>query len=208
MSLDLKRLLPKFRLALIVLPALLLLNCSPVKRTVTANLQTASTTEQQVSIEREVVTDSAATISARDVRRDRIDTSTTTEQASDEEVVTTTREYDTDKPVDPATGTPPLKRETTQTRRKVDAGRQEQTTSRTTDQQHDVTADVTKEQTVGTTVQGNSQHRGDTVTEVKTTEKRGLNTIQKVLCAIGGLTILVGLAWVAIKLKKRFYKPF
>ncbi len=140
----------------------------------TASQQTESNTEQQV-VEVEV-------------EHEALDVLTITEQASDEEVITTEREYDTEKPIDAATGTPPLKRESTQIRRKVDAGRQEQTVQQVADRQRDVT-----EQTV-------TQKQEDVT--VETTEKRGLNPVQKTLCAIGALAIVAGLAWLIWKLKR------
>ena len=76
-----------------------------------ANKHSASETETSNTESLEAVGD----------RHEQTDTETTTELTSNEEVTTTVREYDTDKPTDPVTGTPPLKRETTQTRRKTDA---------------------------------------------------------------------------------------
>lgn len=174
-----KRLSRGFLPALIAVSALCLWSCSTTKRATTASLQTESNVEQQV-IEREI-------------EHERLDVSTVTEQATDEEVVTTEREYDTTRPTDPATGTPPLKRETTQTRHKVDAGRQEQTVAQTADRQQDVTEQVV------------TQSRDDI--EVETNEKRGLNATQKILCSIGSLALLAALVWLALKLK-RLYKPF
>lgn len=147
-------------------------------------------------------TDSTAANSSRDVRHDALNTSTTTEQVSDEEVVTTVREYDTDKPTDAATGTPPLKREITQSRRKADAGRQTQTTGQTTDQQRETAGQVNKQQTDKTALQENSQQQDNAAAQVETTEKRGLNTWQRVLCTLGGLVILGALVWLGWKLKR------
>lgn len=147
-------------------------------------------------------TDSTAVSSSRDVRYDALDTSTTTEQVSDEEFVTTVREYDTDKPTDAATGTPPLKREITQSRRKADAGRQTQTTGQTTDQRRETAGQVNKQQAEKTALQENSQQQDNAAAQVETTEKRGLNAWQRVLCTLGGLVILGALVWLGWKLKR------
>jgi hypothetical protein len=138
-----------------LLVLLLTPGCSPMKRAMKVSEQMAGN----------------AGIVVSEVQHDRIDTSTTTEAASDEEIVTTRREYDTDKPIDPATGTPPLKRETTQTRRKVEAERETQTTGQTTDRQLDVV----------------EQQQAEVVVQADTAEKRGENIIQRVLIAIGVL---------------------
>lgn len=178
-----------------------------MRKTTAARQQTESKTERHTALEREAKTDSTATMSATETRHDKLNTETTTEQASDEEIVTTVREYDTDKPTDANTGTPPLKREVTQTRRKADAGRQTQTTGQTTDQRREEAGQVNKQQTDKTVLQENSQQQEDTATRADTTEKRGLNTWQRVLCTLGGLVILGALVWLGWKLK-RIYKPF
>lgn len=192
----------KFLFALMLPTALFLGSCSTTKKATAARQRQESKTEQHTALDREVKTDSIAASSSRDVRHDALDTSTTTEQVSDEEVVTTVREYDTDKPTDAATGTPPLKREITQSRRKADAGRQTQTTGQTTDQQRETAGQVNKQQTDKTALQENSQQQDNAAAQVETTEKRGLNTWQRVLCTLGGLVILGALVWLGWKLKR------
>lgn len=142
-----------------------------MRRVATTNRQTENSSERQV-IE-------------RDTEHERLDVSTITEQASDEEVITVEREYDTTLPTDPTTGTPPLKRETTQTRRKADAGRQEQTVGQTADRQRDVA--------------GQDATQSRDVVAVETDEKRGLNTLQEVLLYIGAFAVLLGAVWLASK---------
>ncbi len=159
---------------LLTISVLCLCGCGATRKATTANLQTESNVEQQV-VEREV-------------EHETLDISTVTEQASDEEVITTEREYDTTQPIDPATGTPPLKREVTQTRRKMDAGRQEQTVQQTANRQQDVTEQVS------------TQSRDDVVIEA--TEKRGMNSLQKTLYIIGALAVLAGFVWLVLKLKR------
>ncbi len=117
---------------------------------------------------------------------EQVDVSIVTETTGDEEVVTISREFDTDKPVDPATGTPPLKRETTQTRRKVETEHQTQTAGQIVDLQRDVV----------------EQHRDNATVQIEATEKRGLNDAQRTLCIIGSLALLVGIAWLVWKLKR------
>lgn len=185
-----------------LLTVLFLGSCSTTRKTTSATQQTASEAKQHTVLDQQIKTDSTAATSSRDVRRDVLDTSTTTEQVSDEEVTTTVREYDTDKPTDAATGTPPLKREITQSRRKADAGRQTQTTGQTTDQQRETAGQVNKQQSETTTLQNDSQQQENAAAQVETTEKRGLNTWQRVLCTLGGLVILGALVWLGWKLKR------
>lgn len=192
----------KFLCALTLPTVLFLGSCSTTKKVTAASQRQEDKTEQHTELNREVKTDSTAASSSRDVLHDVLNTSTTTEQVSDEEITTTVREYDTDKPTDAATGTPPLKREITQSRRKADAGRQTQTTGQTTDQQRETAGQVNKQQTDKTDLQENSQQQDNAAAQVETTEKRGLNTWQRILCTLGGLVILGALVWLGWKLKR------
>lgn len=199
---DWRKLSVKFRFALILLSVLFLGSCSATKKATSESRQAESKTEQYTKLNREIRTDSTAASSSRDVLHDVLNTSTTTEQVSDEEITTTVREYDTDKPTNAATGTPPLKREITQSRRKADAGRQTQTTGQTTDQQRETAGQVNKQQTDKTDLQENSQQQDNAAAQVETTEKRGLNTWQRILCTLGGLVILGTLVWLGWKIKR------
>ena len=192
----------RYLAALLLTSALCLANCSPTKKATTASQQTTNSSERQTASERKVVTDGAAAVSLQDVLHGQTDTSTITEQASGEEVVTTERVYDTDKPVDPATGTPPLKRETTQTRRKADAGWQTQTISQSVDRQLSATGQAAERQVDNIASQESSRHSGDTTTQVETVERRGLNGLQKTLCIVGALALLAGVVWLILKLKR------
>lgn len=75
---------------------------------------TESNLEHAADYEEETETSSTESLEAIGDRHEQTDTETTTELSSNEEVTTTVREYDTEKPTDPVTGTPPLKREITQ----------------------------------------------------------------------------------------------
>lgn len=165
--------------------------------------QVASNTEQQLNVKQQTQTDSTANTSASDNRHAKLNTETTTEQTSDEEVITTVKEYDTSQPTDATTGTPPLKKETTQTRRKADTGKQKQTAEQTTDHTRETASQAHKEQATSTDLQAQKQQRSDADTLTTTDEKRGLNTFQQILCAIGLLVIVGVLVWLGWKLKRR-----
>jgi hypothetical protein len=120
-------------------------------------------------------------------------------------VTITTREYDTDKPVDPITGTPPLKRETTETRRRTDTARLEYAATQTVDRHRDSTGQISTSRRDSTGIRANVRGQEDLTARIETREKRGLNTAQRVsLVVIGALTILAGLVWLGRKLLKRF----
>ncbi len=202
MLINFAKLSKKYPLALFLSSALLLGSCSPMKKMMSGKEQAASKTNQSTAIDRKIKTDSIVTMLATDTRHDKIGTETTTEQVSNEEVVTIMREYDTDKLTDTSTGTPPLKREISQTRRKTDAGRQARTTGQATDQHRKIAGQVNKQQTDKTNLQQQNQQQDDTSARVNTGEKRGLNTMQQLLCTLGGLFILGALVWLGWKFKR------
>lgn len=101
------------------------------------------------------------------------------EQERNEEVITVTTEYDTSLPVDPTTGTPPVKVRTTQVRRTATKARlEEKTESAETETQ------VSSRETVG---------HSESEAVVETTSRHGMNGVQRILCTFGLLTI-VGIA--------------
>ncbi|MEG1673220.1 MAG: hypothetical protein RR298_06850 [Alistipes sp.] len=175
-----------------------------MKKVTSSWQQKASDTEQLLNIEQQTKTDSTANTSASDKRQFKLKEESTTEQTSDEEVVTTIKEYDTSQPTDATTGTPPLKKETTQRRRKADTGKQKQTAEQTTDHQQQTAGQTTKEQATNTALQAQQQQHSDADIQVKTDEKRGLNTFQQILCGLGLLVIVGALIWLGWKLKRRF----
>ena len=135
-------------------------------------------------------------------RHEHTDIETTTELSSNEEVTTTVREYDTEKPIDPVTGMPPLKRETTQTRRKTDAGRQTQIAGQTIDEHRELSGESSSWEYTKTELQETSRESMHINTDTETRERRGLNALQRLLCTLGGLTVAAGIVWLAWKLKR------
>ncbi len=187
-----------------VLTVLFLASCSPTRRAVTTNSTATRQVDGRITLEQESVGSGAATITTIDSLIIRQASSTKTELSSDEEITTTTREYDTTLPVDPATGTPPLMRETTQTRRRVDAGRQEQTATQDVDRRQEGTGQAIEQRVERTDMRGDFRTQANVAASVEAAEKRGLTTTQRVLCIIGALAILVGLVWLGRKLLKRY----
>lgn len=104
---------------------------------------------------------------------------TSAEQERNEEIITVMTEYDTSLPVDPTTGTPPVKVRTTQVRRTTTKALQEtKTESAETETQ------VSSRETVG---------HSESEAVVETTSRHGMNGVQRILCSIGLLAI-VGIA--------------
>lgn len=106
-----------------------------------------------------------------------------------EEITTVTREYDTTQPADTLTGKPPLKKETTQTRRKKTQGMQNSSTNTQTQAQT----------SVSTQVQTETQAQTQTRTQVDT----GLTGWQRLLCWSGGITLLLVTCSIVYNIKKK-----
>ena len=98
-------------------------------------------------------------------------TQTAAEQVRGEEVITMTTVYDTSQPADSKTGTPPVKVHTTQVRRTAAKARQETSAESRQEQVR------TERQTIIEQTQ--------TKTGVETKIRRGMNGMQRILCAIG-----------------------
>jgi hypothetical protein len=167
-----------------------------IRSTTTSNLEHAADYGEETE------TSNTESLEAVGDRHEQTDTETTTELTSNEEVTTTVREYDTDKPTDPVTGTPPLKRETTQTRRKTDAGRQTQTTGQTIDEHRELSGESSSREAAKTELQTTSGESTHTDTDTETHERRGLNPLQRLLCTLGGIAVAAGVVWLVWKLKR------
>lgn len=128
----------------------------------------------------ETVSRDTATTESTAATTDRTEqTQTATEQERDEEVITVTTIYDTSQPVDPATGTPPVKVHTMQMRCNTTKTRQEaKIESRETEMQ------IADKETI--------EHAKRNAA-VETTNRRSMNGIQRLLCTFG-LLVIVGIA--------------
>lgn len=98
-------------------------------------------------------------------------------------------EYDTEKPVDPSTGKPPIKKESdlkVNNQKKVDEKE---------------TIETKKDSVSQITSSDNSQIKEKTVIDTKEVAKAGLKTWQKVLMAVGCLTLIGLIIFLIIKFK-------
>lgn len=117
-----------------------------------------------------------------------------------------TEEYDTTQPVDSATGTPPLKSriiEKRNQRTQTQTAATQNTRTKQTDHRQS-TMHHTEQDTA--TATETAQCHTDTQTD--TQQHTGLNWWQTTLCTIGGTCLLALLLYLALKLLKRYIKPF
>lgn len=110
-------------------------------------------------------------------------TATQTERSRDEEVTTEVVEFDTSRPVDSSTGTPPVKRTIRQTRRTTATARQ------------DVHTDT--EVTAKATADAAAAEKEEATVHAEEHTRRGLNGWQQILCYTGAAAILGLVVWLA-----------
>lgn len=131
-----------------------------------------------------------ATTESTETTTDRTEqTQTSAEQERDEEVITVTTIYDTSQPVDPATGTPPVKAHTTQLRRNTTKARQE--------------AKIEGQETEMQIADKETIEHAERNAAVETTSRRGMNGTQRLLCTIGLLTVTGIAGWLLWRRFKR-----
>lgn len=159
------------RLLYIAILAFILAGCGASRRTIKSDIQTAVETVD--------------TLHAETTTERQSQWSTHTEQAKNEEVTTCVTEFDTSLPVNPTTGTPPVLRKTTQTKRAITTARQ------------DVVAEERGAATFGVDASTATKEQTATMTEEKS--RKGLNWWQTTLCTIGAAAMLVLVLWVAAR---------
>lgn len=117
-----------------------------------------------------------------------------------------TEEFDTTQPVDSNTGTPPLRIRRTEKRNRQAQAVSTETEAIHTAQQTDRQWERHLAEQDSLTAQSNINR--ETETETDTQQKTGLNWWQTTLCTIGGTCLLALILWLAIKILKRYLKPF
>lgn len=163
------------RIVRVVLCLALLTGCGATRRTMKSDTETNRETAAAAHAEQESnVMETTATL---------------TEQSRDEEITTVVVEYDTSRPVDSTTGTPPVQRTIRQTRRTTATARQDAKTD--TEATAKVTADTAAGEKEQTTVQAEEESR------------RGLNGLQQVLCFVGVTAIVALVLWLTVRRPKR-----
>lgn len=114
-------------------------------------------------------------------------TRTTTYVDCNEETVTETTVFDTSLPVDPATGTPPVRVRTVQRRR---------TATGTT---QNVSTDRRDSLTLAADSREDERLESRRVSE---TSRRGLNPLQRALCVTGAVAVLLGILWILRRFRR------
>ena len=106
---------------------------------------------------------------------------TSAEQERNEEIITVTTEYDTSLPIDPTTGTPPVKVRTTQVRCNTTKAHQE--------------AKIEIQETEMQIADKETIEHAERNAAVETTNRRGMSGTQRLLCTIGLLAIIGITGW-------------
>lgn len=193
--------LTKYHLALTPLIVLCLASCS-----VSRNLTQQTQTKEEIRVLSEkVVSLEQSLLSVRtEIKHLDIDSSKQADRSEVTEVETVKETFDTDKPTDPVTGTPPLKSRETQ--------RLETRTTATVKSSAQIASNVKTEirDSIRTVVDSLQTETVETMAESKAdiweetpASKKGLTWLQKTLIYCGAGAILLGIIRVLIK----YYKP-
>lgn len=119
---------------------------------------------------------------------------------------TVIEEFDTSLPVDTATGTPPLKSRRTERRDRQAQSVATETARSRTEEQTERQWEVQQAEQDSLTAQRNTVRKTDSETDAR--QETGLNWWQTTLCTIGGTCLIALILWLAIKILKRYLKPF
>ena len=119
---------------------------------------------------------------------------------------TVIEEYDTSLPVDSTAGTPPLKSRRTERRDRRCLSVSTEAEHRHTEQQTDRQWEVQQAEQDSLTAQSNVER--ETESETDTRQHTGLTWWQTTLCTLGATALIILLVWIALKILKRYLKPF
>lgn len=180
------------RILLPLLLAALLCACAPSRRTATMRSHARSELQEQALREELSTRDSLFFRALCEELLRSLDGERHLHRVVGEEVETVTRVYDTSRPVDTLTGTPPLQREITRRRRLTDSIRE---TGRVRQTERRIRSDTTlggghTGQQLRT--EGNTSRQEAAETDLTTARRRGLTWWQHALCIAGLLAAAYG----------------
>lgn len=114
---------------------------------------------------------------------------TVTVKQTDEGYRKTTEVFDTTRPVDPETGTPPLQERVTEQYGRTQSERQGKAEKTTTETDLNISEELKLDE--------------QTEETIEITQERGLTTVQRIHIYIGIFTVIAVLVWLALKIKNR-----
>lgn len=172
---------------LIIIISLAALQCSPLKRNTSGTIEQDTVGSEQSAQQATVHAELQGSITTSET--------TTTEQETREQEETVHEIFDTSKPIDPTTGTPPLQERITKNARRDESARQDTQTESQSESARIVDSTATVDQSRGAETR--------TAVTVSHKEKKGLNWWQQTLCITGLMAALFG-AFKIIKSLKKF----
>lgn len=189
-----KRILP------ILLLSLAIIGCSPVKRMQRTQEQSTATSQQATDIDQTAKASSSAQATETE-RRDSTGVREA-EKSTNNVKVKVTEEFDTDKPVDPATGTPPLKNRTTEIEGSSESIKAREEATENTERQTDAASEYQEQTDTSIRHQESEQSESSATSEV--TEKSGLSPLRKWLGGVLAGAILTIIIYLIIKNKSKW----
>lgn len=180
------------RRVLVLTISLLLASCAVQKRSTRTDAQLEGRTTEAAQVSTEQTTTVNNTTQGAEFL------STSSDLAEDEQVTTEIIEYDTTQPTDSATGTPPVKSRTKQTRSRTAHA------SSTTQAQQETAGEMQSRQETATEQTRTTDTQVTADVQVVDEQKRGLSWWQKTLCIVGMAALLYLSVRLFIKIRTRF----
>lgn len=180
------------RILLPLLLAALLCACAPSRRTAAVRSHARSELQEQALCEELSMRDSLFFRALCEELLRSLDGERHLHRVVGEEVETVTREYDTSRPVDTLSGTPPLRREITRRRRLTDSIRE---TGRVRQTERRIRSDTILgggHTGLQLRTEGNTSRQEVAETDLTTARRRGLTWWQHALCIAGLLAVAYG----------------
>lgn len=165
-----------------------------------STLRTASTLTSEYQAGSQVLENDFARNTTGELQHKSLSLGQVTVLESDEESVTTIREYDTGKPIDEVTGKPPLLRETTQARTKKDTGSQQLDVQQADSRQRNTASASERNKETQEHLRGNTRQTDDSVSE--STTVHGMTRLQTFFCISGAIALLALCLWGGWMFKK------
>lgn len=186
------------RTILLLLISLVLTSCNPVKRNSSSQQHTTVQSETHTGAEQKAVN-----TGSRDLEQEQKSSSSgirETETTSGQVTVRVVEEFDTSLPVDPDTGTPPIRSRTTEVTGSNEQSRQAETTEEQTETTTSEHEEYQEDVDTKITRQANENSETDTTTEE--TEKQGRSVVKwMIACVILGIILIIILY---LKIRKKF----
>lgn len=166
------------------------------------NIESSTAQKDSTNTEINVVTRDSSAVSVSVENLEAVNNDT------EDETIIVTSEYDTTLPKDPETGKHPLKKEVTESRRKIDKTKSTRETNILSNKEDKQISEAMVEIVETSTKIEDVTLESNIEIEVESEKKKGLSGWLILLCFIGGIVLIFGLIWTIKKLFNNRLKLF